>query len=88
MKQAYLKNENRNCQIKKRKNYKRNQENPLLSEKYEDYHAICAFAYILERYLCKEQLSEKIYCLSQRNLELLKRNEKIFDEIVKNSYKN
>lgn len=75
-------------QIKKRKNYKRNQENPLLSEKYEDYHAICAFAYILERYLCKEQLSEKIYCLSQRNLELLKRNEKIFDEIVKNSYKN
>lgn len=88
MKQAYLKNENRNCQIKKKKNYKRNQENPLLSEKYEDYHAICAFAYILERYLCKEQLSEKIYCLSQRNLELLKRNEKIFDEIVKNSYKN
>ena len=56
----------------------------MLSEKYEDYHAICAFAYILERYLCKEQLSEKIYCLSQRNLELLKRNEKIFDEIVKN----
>ena len=68
--------------------YRRNQGNPLLSEKYEDYHAIYAFAYILERYLCKEQLSEKIYCLSQRNLELLKRNEKIFDEIVKNSYKN
>ena len=57
-------------------------------EIYEDYHAIYAFAHILERYLCKEQLSEKIYCLSQRNLELLKRNEKIFDEIVKNSYKN
>ena len=75
-------------QIKKRKNYKRNQENPLLSEKYEDYHAIYAFAHILERYLCKEQLTEKIYCLSQRNLELLKRNGKIFDEIVKNSYKN
>ena len=76
------------ARLKKKKNYKRNQENPLLSEKYEDYHAICAFAYILERYLCKEQLSEKIYCLSQKNLELLKRNEKIFDEIVKNSYKN
>ena len=31
---------------------------------------------------------QKKYIVYQRNLELLKRNGKIFDEIVKNSYKN
>ena len=46
-------------QIKKRKNYKRNQENPLLSEKYEDYHAIYAFAYILKDIYVKNNCQKK-----------------------------
>lgn len=48
-------------------------KNPLLSETYEDYHAIYAFVYVIERYLCLKKLPEKIYCLSQKDLNFLKR---------------
>lgn len=45
---------------------------PLLSEEDEDYQAIFAFAYIIERYLFLKKLPKTIYCLSQKDLNFLK----------------
>lgn len=45
---------------------------PLISENGEDYHAIYAFAYILERYFHSGQLQTKLFCLSKSDLEFLK----------------
>ena len=63
-------------------------KNPLLSETYEDYHAIYAFAYIIERYLFTEKLPEKLYCLSQKDLNSLRENDDLIDRIGNGSILN
>lgn len=61
-------------------------EYPQLSVYYEDCNTIYAFAYIIERYFHTKELPEKIYCLSQSDLNFFEKNEN-FIKFLNNSAK-
>lgn len=57
-------------------------EYPLYSEIGEDYCAIYAFAYIIERFFETNQLPQKIYCLNKKDVQFLEQNGDI-NEIIR-----